>query len=48
VTKIPKDKLPKCNGESQCKLKIKHPPNGEEFALGCSICRNDAANRRDF
>lgn len=48
VTKIPKDKLPKCNGESQCKLKIKHPPNGEEFALGCSICRNDAANRKDF
>ena len=23
-----------------CPLKIAHPPTGEEFALGCGICRN--------
>jgi hypothetical protein len=23
-----------------CKLKTPHPEPGEEFALGCSICRN--------
>ena len=23
-----------------CPLKIEHPPTGEEFALGCGICRN--------
>lgn len=48
VTKIPKDKLPKCLGAESCKLKIKHPPNGEEFALGCSLCRNDKANMKDY
>lgn len=44
VTKIPKSKLPVCPGEKECKLKIKHPPNGEEFALGCSVCKNNYAN----
>ena len=24
----------------QCPLKIDHPPTGEEFVLGCAICRN--------
>ena len=23
-----------------CPLKIRHPAPGEEFALGCGICRN--------
>jgi len=48
VTKIPKDKLPQCSGQSKCNLKINHPPNGEEFALGCSICKNEAANMKNF
>ena len=48
VTKIPKDKLPVCPGASKCELKIEHPPNGEEFALGCSICKNEAENQKDF
>lgn len=48
VTKIPKDKLPKCLGQDKCDLKINHPANGEEFALGCSICRNEVANQRNF
>jgi E3 ubiquitin-protein ligase MYCBP2 len=28
--------------EGECPLKIKHPPTGEEFALGCGVCRNAA------
>lgn len=48
LTNIPKIKLPKCPagpkatqlmGE-ECPLHISHPPTGEEFALGCGICRN--------
>ncbi|EGD81373.1 highwire [Salpingoeca rosetta] len=44
----PKANLPKCpagpkltqlEGE-ECPLHVKHPPTGEEFALGCGICRN--------
>ena len=33
--------LPKCPGKSKCPLKIEHPPNGNEFPLGCAMCRND-------
>ncbi|CAM1315881.1 MYCBP2 (predicted), partial [Pycnogonum litorale] len=48
VTNIPKHELPHCpagpkskqiEGE-ECPLHVKHPPTGEEFALGCGICRN--------
>ncbi|KAL7297667.1 hypothetical protein TKK_0009333 [Trichogramma kaykai] len=48
VTNIPKSELPMCpagpkakqmEGE-ECPLHVKHPPTGEEFALGCGICRN--------
>lgn len=24
----------------ECPLHIKHPATGEEFALGCGVCRN--------
>ena len=27
-------------GEGPCPLKVPHPPTGEEFPLGCGICRN--------
>ena len=30
---------PKCPGVDKCPLRIQHPPNGEEFALGCGLCR---------
>jgi E3 ubiquitin-protein ligase MYCBP2 len=40
VSKYTKEQLPKCGGASSCPLKINHPSNGEEFALGCSICRS--------
>ncbi|KRY47660.1 E3 ubiquitin-protein ligase rpm-1 [Trichinella britovi] len=45
---IPKDQLPHCpagpqarqlSGD-QCPLNVDHPPTGEEYALGCGICRN--------
>uniref|UniRef100_A0A1B0CBG1 RCR-type E3 ubiquitin transferase n=2 Tax=Lutzomyia longipalpis TaxID=7200 RepID=A0A1B0CBG1_LUTLO len=48
LTNIPKNKLPRCPagpkakqllGED-CPLHIAHPATGEEFALGCGICRN--------
>ena len=48
VTGIPKDELPSCpvgprampQDGDECPLRVKHPPTGEEFALGCGICRN--------
>ncbi|KAI1288150.1 E3 ubiquitin-protein ligase MYCBP2 [Halotydeus destructor] len=48
VTNIAKQDLPKCPAgprarqlDSQdCPLHVKHPATGEEFALGCGVCRN--------
>eukprot|EP01017_Pseudomicrothorax_dubius_P036172 TRINITY_DN5154_c0_g4_i1.p1 TRINITY_DN5154_c0_g4~~TRINITY_DN5154_c0_g4_i1.p1 ORF type:complete len:386 (+),score=45.62 TRINITY_DN5154_c0_g4_i1:211-1368(+) len=48
VSKYTKDKLPKCTSKEACPLKVAHPPNGEEFALGCGACRNIKENARDF
>lgn len=48
VNKIPKDKLPKCYGADSCPLKIKHPPNGSEYSLGCAVCRNLKSNVKAF
>ncbi|XP_030837055.1 E3 ubiquitin-protein ligase MYCBP2 [Strongylocentrotus purpuratus] len=48
ITTIPKAELPHCpagarakqlEGE-ECPLHVQHPPTGEEFALGCGVCRN--------
>ena len=47
VSKYSKDRLPKCN-KATCEVGGNHPPNGEEFALGCSICRNNAENDKGF
>ena len=47
VSKYPRDRLPKCN-KATCEVGGNHPPNGEEYALGCSICRNNEENARDF
>ena len=43
-----KNELPQCQNVSSCPLKLKHPPNGEEFSLGCAICRNSNENLKDF
>ena len=47
LTNYPLDKLPKCN-KSTCEVGGHHPPNGNEYALGCSICRNYAENAKDY
>ncbi|OUM66207.1 hypothetical protein PIROE2DRAFT_6643 [Piromyces sp. E2] len=47
INKYPKDRLPKCNKET-CQVGGNHPPNGEEYALGCSICRSIQENAKDF
>jgi len=36
-------KLPKCPGKDKCPLGIDHPPNGQEFPIGCSVCRERGA-----
>ncbi|XP_069061348.1 E3 ubiquitin-protein ligase MYCBP2 isoform X12 [Pleurodeles waltl] len=48
MTSITKDELPRCpagpKGKqlegTECPLHVVHPPTGEEFALGCGVCRN--------
>ncbi|XP_018570490.1 E3 ubiquitin-protein ligase MYCBP2-like [Anoplophora glabripennis] len=48
VTNLHKSELPVCPAGPramqlegyECPLLMKHPPTGEEFALGCGVCRN--------
>ena len=47
VSKYPKSKLPKCN-KSLCEVGGNHPPNGEEYALGCTLCRKNGENVGGF
>ncbi|MCQ2818859.1 MAG: hypothetical protein MJ252_16460 [archaeon] len=47
ISKYSLDRLPKCN-PATCEVGGKHPPNGNEYALGCSICRNYGENAKDF
>ncbi|KAK6757215.1 hypothetical protein RB195_015193 [Necator americanus] len=44
---LPRNQFPPCPAgpratpaEGPCPLRQPHPPPGEEFALGCGICRN--------
>ena len=39
----PGSHIPKCKGPSKCPLGGTHKPNGEEAALGCAMCRANAA-----
>lgn len=48
VSKYEKNKLPQCDNPNTCPLKIKHPPNGDEYALGCDICKNEASNMKEY
>ncbi len=38
IYSLPREQLPKCDCKC-CPLGIPHPTNGEEFALGCALCR---------
>ena len=40
--------LPQYKGGRNCPLKVDHPENGDEYSLGCAICRNAAANQKEF
>jgi hypothetical protein len=48
LTGLAKEDMPQCPvgpgpvrlAGDDCPLLVKHPPTGEEFALGCGICRN--------
>eukprot|EP00002_Diphylleia_rotans_P023517 TRINITY_DN4628_c0_g2_i4.p1 TRINITY_DN4628_c0_g2~~TRINITY_DN4628_c0_g2_i4.p1 ORF type:complete len:534 (-),score=81.74 TRINITY_DN4628_c0_g2_i4:58-1659(-) len=35
ISGMPPHQLPRCN------CSVRHPPNGQEFSLGCSLCRDD-------
>jgi hypothetical protein len=48
VSRKTKKELPQCKGAVNCPLKVQHPENGEEYALGCAVCRNLNANAKDF
>jgi E3 ubiquitin-protein ligase MYCBP2 len=37
-----------CVGPDKCPLKVKHPPHGHEFVLGCSQCKAEAEAHRDL
>eukprot|EP00286_Rhodomonas_abbreviata_P002849 CAMPEP_0181347648 /NCGR_PEP_ID=MMETSP1101-20121128/33989_1 /TAXON_ID=46948 /ORGANISM="Rhodomonas abbreviata, Strain Caron Lab Isolate" /LENGTH=192 /DNA_ID=CAMNT_0023459873 /DNA_START=205 /DNA_END=783 /DNA_ORIENTATION=- len=41
MTKKAKKDLPQCT-PATCPLKVAHPPSGEEFVLGCQICRSES------
>eukprot|EP00762_Andalucia_godoyi_P006013 ANDGO_00116.mRNA.1 E3 ubiquitin-protein ligase highwire len=40
VTKYNIKDLPRCPGPRLCPTQMKHPPAGQEFLLGCAICRH--------
>ena len=44
VSRKTKDQLPKCEGPKKCPIGGNHPANGDEYALGCSVCRNVKEN----
>ena len=41
------NELSGCN-KSICESGGNHPPNGEEFALGCLICKYNTENNNEF
>ena len=40
-----KNTVPQCAGKDSCPLQLDHPPNGEEFAIGCAICKEQNVNK---
>ncbi len=48
MSKLPKDKLPKCEGPGKCPIGGNHGGNGDTKSLGCSLCPNIASRKEDF
>ncbi len=48
ITKVAKNKLPKCEGPGKCPIGGNHGGNGDTKSLGCSLCPNIASNKEDF
>ena len=48
ISKYPLSRLPQCISPVTCPLKVKHPQNGYEYAIGCAICRNHLENYKGF
>ena len=46
VSKKAKKDLPQCSEAAKCPLKVQHPPNGDEYSLGCAVCRNLGENSK--
>ena len=42
-----KIELPKCEGPQKCPIGGNHPPNGQEFALGCALCDAENSNNNN-
>ena len=47
LNQYPLDKLPKCD-KNKCEVGGNHPPNGNEYALGCALCRNFEENSKEY
>jgi hypothetical protein len=45
---LPKDKLPVCLGLGKCPSGGGHSGNGEEYCLGCGVCRSERGDSKDF
>ena len=39
--------IKQCKGKEDCPLKIEHPENGKEYALGCGLCRELKLNVKE-
>jgi len=39
--------IKQCKGKEHCPLKIEHPDNGKEYALGCGLCREMKLNVKE-
>ena len=46
VSQYSKDKLDKCN-KNKCQVGGNHPLNGEEYALGCFVCKYNLYNQKN-
>lgn len=46
VSQYSKEKLDKCN-KNKCQVGGNHPLNGEEYALGCFVCKYNSFNQKD-